>query len=177
MKLVPVALMYLGSFAFLGADTAPLDVASEFRKRWNQWALSRGKRELRALSSISTGLADPKDGWVQTLIQPLDVRGASGNPQASDPGAAHPRVKRHQRGTNLQRPRALGCRLGTCTTQNLLYQIHQYWNSGMNTAPPDKISPKGYGRRRRRALLEADQARTRLSAESLVNQVPTSPAH
>lgn len=33
MKLVPVALMYLGSLAFLGADTARLDVASEFRKK------------------------------------------------------------------------------------------------------------------------------------------------
>lgn len=33
MKLVPVALLYLGSLAFLGADTARLDVASEFRKK------------------------------------------------------------------------------------------------------------------------------------------------
>lgn len=33
MKLVPVALLCLGSLAFLGADTAQLDVASEFRKK------------------------------------------------------------------------------------------------------------------------------------------------
>lgn len=33
MKLVPVALMYLGSLAFLGADAARLDVAAEFRKK------------------------------------------------------------------------------------------------------------------------------------------------
>lgn len=33
MKLVPVALLYLSSLAFLGADTARLDVASEFRKK------------------------------------------------------------------------------------------------------------------------------------------------
>lgn len=33
MKLIPVALLYLGSLAFLGADTARLDVASEFRKK------------------------------------------------------------------------------------------------------------------------------------------------
>lgn len=33
MKLVPVALLYLSSLAFLGADAAQLDVASEFRKK------------------------------------------------------------------------------------------------------------------------------------------------
>lgn len=33
MKLVPFALMYLGSLVFLGVETAPLDVASEFRKK------------------------------------------------------------------------------------------------------------------------------------------------
>ena len=33
MKLVPVALMYLGSLIFLGVDTARLDVAAEFRKK------------------------------------------------------------------------------------------------------------------------------------------------
>lgn len=35
MKLVPVALMYLGSLIFLGVDTARLDVAAEFeRSEW-----------------------------------------------------------------------------------------------------------------------------------------------
>lgn len=33
MKLVPVALLCLSSLAFLGADSAQLDVASEFRKK------------------------------------------------------------------------------------------------------------------------------------------------
>lgn len=33
MKLFSVALMFLGSLAFLGADTARLDVASEFKKK------------------------------------------------------------------------------------------------------------------------------------------------
>lgn len=33
MKLVPVALLYLSSLAFLGADSAQLDVAAEFRKK------------------------------------------------------------------------------------------------------------------------------------------------
>lgn len=33
MKLVSIALLFLGSLAFLGADAARLDVASEFRKK------------------------------------------------------------------------------------------------------------------------------------------------
>uniref|UniRef100_A0A8C9AK72 Adrenomedullin n=1 Tax=Prolemur simus TaxID=1328070 RepID=A0A8C9AK72_PROSS len=83
MKLISVALMYLGSLAFLGADTARLDVASEFRKKWNKWALSRGKRELRVSSSYPTGLADVKAGPAQTLIRPQDMKGASRSPQDS----------------------------------------------------------------------------------------------
>ena len=40
--------------------------------RWNKWALSRGKRELRESRSYPTGLADMKAGPVQTLIRPQD---------------------------------------------------------------------------------------------------------
>ncbi|XP_004613719.2 pro-adrenomedullin [Sorex araneus] len=174
MKLVPVALMYLGSFAFLGADTAPLDVATEFRKKWNQWALSRGKRELRASSSYPTGLGDVKARTVQTLLHPLDVKDASGNPQTSDPGAARPRVKRYQQRTHLQRPRGVGCRFGTCTMQNLAHRIYHFTDKEKDfSAPPIKISPQGYGRRRRRALLVAGPTRTPNPSEA-VRERPTS---
>ncbi|KAI2558719.1 ADM isoform 6 [Pan troglodytes] len=91
MKLVSVALMYLGSLAFLGADTARLDVASEFRKKWNKWALSRGKRELRMSSSYPTGLADVKAGPAQTLIRPQDMKGASRSPEDSCLSSPSPR--------------------------------------------------------------------------------------
>ena len=50
--------------------------------RWNKWALSRGKRELRESRSYPTGLADMKAGPVQTLVRPQDVKGASRSPQA-----------------------------------------------------------------------------------------------
>nr|KAF6342423.1 adrenomedullin [Pipistrellus kuhlii] len=82
MKLVPVALLYLSSLAFLGADSAQLDVAAEFRKKWNKWALSRGKRELRVSSSSPTGLADLKAGLAETIVQPQDVKGPSRGAQA-----------------------------------------------------------------------------------------------
>lgn len=51
--------------------------------RWNKWALSRGKRELRvSSSSYPTGLADMKAGLAETIIQPQDVKGPSRGTQA-----------------------------------------------------------------------------------------------
>lgn len=49
--------------------------------RWNKWALSRGKRELRVSSSYPTGLADVMARPAQTLIQPQDVKGAARSTQ------------------------------------------------------------------------------------------------
>ncbi|KAM8969442.1 pro-adrenomedullin isoform 2-T2 [Sarcophilus harrisii] len=163
MQLVPVALIYLGSFAFLGADTARLDLASEFRKKWNKWALSRGKRELRVPSNPLAGLAEVKTGPVQTFIRTQDVKGASRSPQPS-PDAARIRVKRYRQSMNsfphFQSLR-IGCRFGTCTLQNLAHQIYQFTDKDKDdSAPPNKISPQGYGRRRRRSIAEGSRART-----------------
>ncbi|KAM4850285.1 pro-adrenomedullin isoform X2 [Urocitellus parryii] len=166
MKLFSVALMFLGSLAFLGADTARLDVASEFRKKWNKWAVSRGKRELRVSSSYPTGIADVKAERVQTLIRPQDVKGASHSPQIS-PDAARIRVKRYRQSmNNFQGLRSFGCRFGTCTVQKLAHQIYQFTDKDKDgVAPRSKISPQGYGRRRRRSLLEAGQGLTLVSSE------------
>ncbi|XP_036618425.1 pro-adrenomedullin isoform X2 [Trichosurus vulpecula] len=163
MQLVPVALIYLGSFAFLGADTARLDLASEFRKKWNKWALSRGKRELRVPGNLLASPAEVKAGPVQTFIRTQDVKGASRNPQPSL-DAARIRVKRYRQSMNsfphFQSLR-IGCRFGTCTLQNLAHQIYQLTDKDKdNSAPPNKISPQGYGRRRRRSLAEGSSART-----------------
>lgn len=179
MKLVPVALMYLGSLAFLGADTARLDVAAEFRKKWNKWALSRGKRELRLSSSYPTGIADLKAGPAQTVIRPQDVKGSSRSPQASIPDAARIRVKRYRQSmNNFQGLRSFGCRFGTCTVQMLGHQIYQFTDKDKDgVAPRSKISPQGYGRRRRRSLPEASLGRTLRSQEPQAHGAPASPAH
>ncbi|XP_058544220.1 pro-adrenomedullin isoform X1 [Neofelis nebulosa] len=175
MKLVPVALMYLGSLAFLGADTARLDVASEFRKKWNKWALSRGKRELRVSSSYPTGLTYVKAGPTQTLIRPQDVKVATHNPQASSADAARVRVKRYRQSmNNFQGLRSFGCRFGTCTVQKLAHQIYQFTDKDKDgVAPRSKISPQGYGRRRRRSLPETGPNWT-LSLEPQARAVPAS---
>ncbi|XP_008851681.1 ADM isoform X1 [Nannospalax galili] len=166
MKLLSIALMLLCSLAFLGADTVRLDVASEFRKKWNKWALSRGKREL-PVSSNPTGLADLKAGPVQALVLPQDVKGASGSLQASSADTSRIRVKRYrQMKNNFQGSRSPGCRFGTCTVQKLAHQIYQFTDKDKDgVAPRNKISPQGYGRRRRRALPEALQARTLVSSQ------------
>ncbi|XP_062860415.1 pro-adrenomedullin [Trichomycterus rosablanca] len=50
-----------------------------------------------------------------------------------------------------------GCKLLTCSVHDLAHRINQL-SSTMNSAPPHKISPCGYGRRRRRALLQRSSA-------------------
>ncbi|XP_008590248.1 PREDICTED: ADM [Galeopterus variegatus] len=179
MKLVSVALMYLGSLAFLGADTARLDVASEFRKKWSKWALSREKRDLLAPTNYPTGLADVKAGPTQTLIRPQDMEGASHSPEASSPDAARIRVKRYRQSmNNFQGLRSFGCRFGTCTVQKLAHQIYQFTDKDKDgAAPRSKISPQGYGRRRRRSLPEADPGRTLGSHEPQAPEAPSSRVH
>ncbi|XP_012659512.1 ADM isoform X1 [Otolemur garnettii] len=178
MKLISVALMYLGSLAFLGADAARLDVASEFRKKWNKWALSRGKRELRVSSSYPTGPADLKAGPAQTLFRPQDLKGASRSSQDSSPDAARIRVKRYRQSmNNFQGLRSFGCRFGTCTVQKLAHQIYQFTDKDKDgVAPRNKISPQGYGRRRRRSLSVAGRDRT-LSSEPQARGSPALGVH
>ncbi|TSK38520.1 ADM [Bagarius yarrelli] len=52
-----------------------------------------------------------------------------------------------------------GCNLLTCAIHDLAYRIKQLSNKTSN-APPRKLSPCGYGRRRRRALLRRSTAPT-----------------
>lgn len=66
---------------------------------------------------------------------------------------AHIRVKRYRQSINsfphFQAIRT-GCRFGTCTVQKLAHQIYQLTDKDKDgAAPVSKISPQGYGRRRR----------------------------
>lgn len=66
---------------------------------------------------------------------------------------AHIRVKRYRQSINnfphFQTIRT-GCRFGTCTVQKLAHQIYQLTDKDKDdAAPASKISPQGYGRRRR----------------------------
>ncbi|XP_021075155.1 ADM [Mus pahari] len=165
MKLFSITLMLLGSLAFLGADTAGPDTPSQFRKKWNKWALNRGKRELQASSSYPTGLADETTVPTQTLDPFLDEQNTTGPLQASNQSEARIRVKRYRQSMN-QGSRSNGCRFGTCTFQKLAHQIYQLTDKDKDgMAPRNKISPQGYGRRRRRSLPEVLRARTVASSQ------------
>lgn len=79
---------------------------------------------------------------------------------------------------NFQGLRSFGCRFGTCTVQKLAHQIYQFTDKDKDgVAPRNKISPQGYGRRRRRSLPEAGQGRTLLSPELQAGRAPASRAH
>ncbi|EGV97006.1 ADM [Cricetulus griseus] len=174
MKLVTVILLFLGSVAFLGADTARLDASSQFRKKWNKWALSHGKRELQASSSYPMGLADEKTSPTQALDLLQDEQSTLSTPQASIQNAAHIRVKRYRQIMN-QGYRSSGCRFGTCTVQKLAHKIYQLTDKDKDGfAPRNKISPQGYGRRRRRSLPEVLRARTVVSSQEQTQAAPAS---
>lgn len=58
------------------------------------------------------------------------------------------RTKRSKNSVNQSR--RSGCSLGTCTVHDLAHRLHQLNNKlKVGSAPIDKISPLGYGRRRR----------------------------
>lgn len=74
------------------------------------------------------------------------------------------RTKRSRKSANSRRQ---GCSLGTCTVHDLAHRLHELGNKlKIGTAPIDKISPQGYGRRRRslperRVTLRMEQGRLR----------------
>lgn len=75
------------------------------------------------------------------------------------------RTKRSKNSANQSRRQ--GCSLGTCTVHDLAHRLHQLNNKlKIGSAPVDKISPQGYGRRRRslpahRVTLTLEQGRLR----------------
>uniref|UniRef100_A0A674H472 Pro-adrenomedullin n=1 Tax=Taeniopygia guttata TaxID=59729 RepID=A0A674H472_TAEGU len=64
---------------------------------------------------------------------------------------AHIRVKRYRQSINrFPHFQTKACRFGTCTVHWLVDELHRAAvNDRNDAAPPNKISPQGYGRRRR----------------------------
>ncbi|NXM14818.1 ADML protein, partial [Ploceus nigricollis] len=136
MKLVHVALLYLGSMTFFGVDAARVDVATEFKRKWTKWALSRAKRDVKP-AGLLRGLGAAAD--VLPLIRTHNREDA------------HIRVKRYRQSINrFPHFQTKACRFGTCTVHWLVDELHRAAvNDRNDAAPPNKISPQGYGRRRR----------------------------
>ncbi|XP_057225726.1 pro-adrenomedullin isoform X2 [Malurus melanocephalus] len=166
MKLVHVALLYLGSVTFFGVDAVRVDVATEFKRKWTKWALSRAKRDVIP-AGVLRGLGTAAD--VLPLIRTQDVKKDSrvSSPSRED---AHIRVKRYRQSINrfphFQTNRS-ACRLGTCTLHWLVDELHRAAvNDRNDAAPPNKISPQGYGRRRRSLPERRSPARSPRSGRS-----------
>ncbi|KAM7415115.1 hypothetical protein PAMA_019779 [Pampus argenteus] len=55
-------------------------------------------------------------------------------------------------------PKSSGCALSTCSYNDLIYRLHLINNKEITpTAPEKKMRSNGYGRRRRRSLLDVIQ--------------------
>lgn len=128
------------------AHCVELEFNPELKKRLNTWLGNRLRRDLHATLSGE-----------QKLVRPEDIRDS----------IAHSSTHTNVRTKRSNPPRRQGCSLGTCTVHDLAHRLHQLTNKmKIGTAPIEKISPQGYGRRRRsvpeRTLhLSVDQGRIR----------------
>ncbi|XP_068597451.1 adrenomedullin a [Brachionichthys hirsutus] len=118
------------------AHCVELDVTPELRK--NIWLGSRLRRDLARASVDKTEESED-------FVRPEDIRDAL-LPHSST--SNNVRTKRSKHSNNQSRRQ--GCSLGTCTVHDLAHRLHQLNNKlKIGSAPVDKISPQGYGRRRR----------------------------
>ncbi|XP_064169008.1 pro-adrenomedullin-like [Anguilla rostrata] len=121
-----------------GVESAKLGLSTEMKRRLNIWLQNRSRRDLS-----STSAADKADST--QFIRAEDVRDTFIPHSSTDLSV---RVRRSK--NSVSSARRPGCSLGTCTVHDLAHRIHQLNNKlKVGSAPMDKISPLGYGRRRR----------------------------
>lgn len=111
------------------AHCVELEVNPELKKRLSIWLGSRLRRDVDTISV-------EKRAEAEHLVRPEDIRDTLLPHSSTD---IHVRTKRSS-----------GCSLGTCTVHDLAHRLHQIGSKlRVGNAPPHKISPHGYGRRRR----------------------------
>ncbi|KAM4617578.1 pro-adrenomedullin [Discoglossus pictus] len=146
MELAHIVLLQLSYLTFLGSVAEKIEIAPGERKKWSI-ILSRARRDLNTPSKNTAQLTDATSG--SFFVKPEDTKDVLKPHSSND---AHIRVKRYRHSPNFHHFQSVrvGCRFGTCTVQNLAHQIFQYTDKDKDgTAPVSKISPQGYGRRRR----------------------------
>lgn len=128
------------------AHCVELEVNPELKKRLSIWLGSRLRRDLDSVSVEKTAESEH-------FVRPEDIRDTL--------------LPHSSTGINVRTKRSKGCALGTCTVHDLAHRLHQLNNKlKIGSAPVDKISPQGYGRRRRslpahRVTLRLEQGRLR----------------
>ncbi|MCJ8737468.1 hypothetical protein PDJAM_G00024210 [Pangasius djambal] len=118
-------------------DSAKLNLSQVLKR---SIGLQRTKRDLSSLYALRE--AEPGQ-----FVRPDDVKDTLLPHSSTGIGV---RTKRSKNSVNQSR--RSGCSLGTCTVHDLAHRLHQLNNKlKVSSAPIDKISPLGYGRRRRAA--------------------------
>ncbi|XP_041839583.1 adrenomedullin a [Melanotaenia boesemani] len=137
------------------AHCVELEVNPELKKRLSIWLGSRLRRDLDSVTVEKTAESEH-------FVRPEDIRETLLPHSRTD---INVRTKRSKNSANQSRRQ--GCSLGTCTLHDLAHRLHQLNNQlKIGSAPVDKISPQGYGRRRRslpvrRVTLRLEQGRLR----------------
>ncbi|XP_041796474.1 adrenomedullin a [Chelmon rostratus] len=154
MKLIFQSFLYCCLLATV-AHCVELEVNPELKKRLSIWLGSRLRRDLDSVSVERTEESEH-------FVRPEDIRDTLLPHSSTD---INVRTKRSKNTANQSRRQ--GCSLGTCTVHDLAHRLHQLNNKlKIESAPVDKISPQGYGRRRRslpahRVTLRLEQGRLR----------------
>ncbi|KAL6468967.1 hypothetical protein MHYP_G00224910 [Metynnis hypsauchen] len=117
-------------------DSAKLNLSHVLKR--SVW-LQRMKRDLSSLSALQE--ADHGQ-----FVRPEDVKDTL-LPHSS---AVHTGVRTKRSKSSINQSKKSGCALGTCTVHDLAHRLQQFNNKlKIASAPMEKISPQGYGRRRR----------------------------
>ncbi|XP_057702786.1 adrenomedullin a isoform X1 [Corythoichthys intestinalis] len=156
MKVIFQAFLYCCLVA-TAAHCVELEVNPKLKKRLSIWLGSRLRRDLSSESVNAEHFVRQDDSRESVLPHsryvPLLGRFYQRNKHLdsffssfSYSTETNVRTKRSKNSTNQSRRQ--GCSLGTCSVHDLAHRL-QLYNNKLNTAPPVKISPHGYGRRRR----------------------------
>uniref|UniRef100_A0A1A7XRR2 Adrenomedullin n=1 Tax=Iconisemion striatum TaxID=60296 RepID=A0A1A7XRR2_9TELE len=143
------------------AHCVDLEVNPELRKRLSTWLGSRMRRDIESV-------AVEKAAESENFVRPEDIRDTLLPHSSTD---INIRTKRSKI-TGSQ-----GCSLGTCAVHDLAHRLFELNNKGKTgTAPVYKISPQGYGRRRRslpgrQVTLRLEKGKLRPVWSSNVSQV------
>ncbi|XP_053544911.1 pro-adrenomedullin [Bombina bombina] len=148
MELAHIILLQLSYLTFLGAVAEKVEFAPGEKKKLSL-ILNQARRDLNTSYKIKSTaqITDATSG--SSFIKEESTKDLFMSQSSNE---AHVRVKRYRQSPHLHHFQTvrIGCRFGTCTVQNLAHQIFQYTNKDKDgTAPVNKISPQGYGRRRR----------------------------
>ncbi|XP_028332588.1 adrenomedullin a [Gouania willdenowi] len=137
------------------AHCVELEIKPQLKKSLSIWPGSRLRRDLQ-------GASLERIEESEHFVRSEDIRDTPLQHSSTD---IHIRTKRSKPSANQSRRH--GCSLGTCTVHDLAHRLHQLNNKlKIGIAPVDKISPQGYGRRRRslperRLSLQLTQGRLR----------------